>query len=150
MRAVVQRVSSANVSINGAVHGAIEKGLLILLGVEAGDAASDGSWLAKKIAQLRIFPDDAGLMNLSINEAGGQMLVVSQFTLHASYKKGNRPSFLQAAKSDEAIPLYEAFVRDCEALTGKPVPTGAFGADMQVSLTNDGPVTIILDSRRPA
>ena len=149
MRAVLQRVSSATVSINDAVHGAIERGLLILFGVETGDTDADAAWLSKKIAQLRIFPDDAGLMNLSIVDAGGQALVVSQFTLHASCKKGNRPSFLQAAKPDEAIPLYEAFVRQCEALTGRPVPTGVFGADMRVALVNDGPVTIILDSRRP-
>lgn len=149
MRAVIQRVSGARVLANGVETGAIAKGLVVLLGVEVGDNEKDAQWLAQKIAQLRIFGDEAGLMNLDVQQAGGSVLVVSQFTLHASYKKGNRPSFLAAARPVAAVPLYEYFVRQCETILLKPVPTGVFGGDMQVQLTNDGPVTIILDSRRP-
>lgn len=155
MRAVVQRVSSASVAIDGNVAARIERGLLILLGVQAGDTAADVEWLAPKLAQLRIFEDAAGKMNLSLldlaaSTAGpsvAQVLVVSQFTLLGSTRKGNRPSFNDAARPEVAIPLYEAFVRTLERLTGRPVPTGIFGAMMQVALVNDGPVTLVVDSR---
>ncbi|MEI6240697.1 MAG: D-aminoacyl-tRNA deacylase [Planctomycetia bacterium] len=148
MRAVVQRVSEATVSVAGREVGRIGAGLLVLVGVETGDAAADADWLAEKIAHLRIFADDGGKMNRDIREAGGAVLVVSQFTLHASTKKGNRPSFIAAARPDEAIPLYERFLAGIESLVGRPVPRGVFGADMQVALVNDGPVTIVVDSRR--
>ncbi|HWL17881.1 MAG TPA: D-aminoacyl-tRNA deacylase [Opitutus sp.] len=152
MRAVVQRVSSASVTVAGAIVGEIGPGLLVLLGIGTGDTAEDLTWLATKIANLRIFEDADGKMNLSVREirsdATARVLVVSQFTLLASTRKGTRPSFNDAAKPDEAIPLYEAFVREMETLTGPPVATGRFGAMMQVALVNDGPVTIVLDSRR--
>ena len=147
MRAVVQRVSSASVKIDGAVAGAIERGLLILLGVADGDAEADGEWLAQKTAALRIFSDAAGHMNLSLLDCGGGALVVSQFTLLASTRKGARPGFQAAARPEAAVPLYEGFVRRLETLLGRPVPTGRFGAYMEVALVNDGPVTIVLDSR---
>lgn len=147
MRALLQRVSHASVTINGHVKSRINSGLLILLGVEQEDSAEDIDWLVKKIAQLRIFSDDAGLMNLSVQDIGGDLLVVSQFTLHASTKKGNRPSFIRAARPDTAIPMYEQFVEQLSALAGKPVLTGEFGADMKVELLNDGPVTIWIDSK---
>lgn len=148
MRVVIQRVSSATVRVGDRVTGSIGMGLLILLGVEEGDSASDGEWLAGKICQMRIFSDEAGKMNRDLIQSGGQLLVVSQFTLHASARKGNRPSFIRAAQPTVAIQLYEEFVRCCEVLTGGPVHTGEFGAMMQVELVNDGPVTILLDSRR--
>jgi D-tyrosyl-tRNA(Tyr) deacylase len=148
MRAVVQRVSRASVSIRGAVRAAIGPGLLILLGIEPADTGEDIVWLSGKLARLRIFSDAAGLMNCSVVDIGGEALVVSQFTLFASTKKGNRPSFTDAARPDVAIPLYEAFVRQLEADLGRPVATGEFGADMQVSLVNDGPVTIWFDTKR--
>lgn len=147
MRAVVQRVSSARVSIAGEVSGEIGTGLLVLLGVAQGDTEADAQWLAEKIAALRIFEDDAGKMNRSLVDAGGGLLVVSQFTLFASTRKGTRPSFNDAAKPDLAIPLYETFLRLAEGATGRPVATGRFGAMMDVALVNDGPVTLIIDSR---
>lgn len=147
MRAILQRVSSASVSVAAEMVGAIDVGLLVLLGVQAGDAEADVAWLAQKTAALRIFEDEAGKMNRSVVEAGGGALVVSQFTLIASTRKGNRPSFNDAAKPDLAIPLYESFVHQLEAALGRPVATGRFGAMMKVSLVNDGPVTIVLDSR---
>jgi D-tyrosyl-tRNA(Tyr) deacylase len=148
MRALIQRVTQASVAIEGRVVGEIAAGLLVLVGVETGDTAADADWLAAKIAGLRILADDAGKMNRSVRETGGGVLVISQFTLHADTAKGNRPSFLRAARPEEAIPLYERFVAVLEADLGRPVPRGVFGADMQVSLVNNGPVTIPIDSRR--
>jgi D-tyrosyl-tRNA(Tyr) deacylase len=148
VRAVVQRVHEARVTVAGHEVGRIGIGLLVLVGVETEDAPSDADWLAEKVAGLRIFADTAGKMNLDVREAGGGVLVVSQFTLHASTKKGNRPSFMAAARPDEAIPMYERFLAGLERLVPGPVPRGVFGADMQVALVNDGPVTIVIDSRR--
>ena len=148
MRAVVQRVREARVTVAGSDVGAIGAGLLVLVGVETGDAPADVDWLAEKVARLRIFGDAAGKMNHDVREASGNVLVVSQFTLHASTKKGTRPSFLAAARPEEAIPLYERFVAALETWVARPVPRGVFGADMQVALVNDGPVTIVIDSRR--
>lgn len=147
MRAVIQRVSSASVVIDGLTVAAIERGLLILVGIAGGDSAEDGEWLARKIAALRIFEDADGKMNLSVRDAGGRALVVSQFTLIASTRKGTRPSFNDAARPDTAIPLYEGFVRQLETALGQSVPTGRFGAHMHVNLVNDGPVTLVIDSR---
>jgi D-tyrosyl-tRNA(Tyr) deacylase len=147
MRAVIQRVRSASVTIGGTVKSSIATGLLVLLGVEEADTAEDIEWLAGKIARLRIFPDEQGVMNRSVVEANGGLLVVSQFTLFASTKKGNRPSYSRAARPEVAIPLYEAFVRQLLAEAGRDVGTGEFGADMQVALVNDGPVTILIDSK---
>lgn len=147
MIAVVQRVSSASVEIDNTVKASIGKGLLVLVGIEDADGSEDIEWLAGKIVNLRIFNDSEGVMNVSVKEAGGEMIVVSQFTLHASTKKGNRPSYIKASKPDVAIPLYEKFVKATETLLGKPVQTGEFGADMKVSLLNDGPVTIIIDTK---
>lgn len=147
MRAVIQRVSSASVAIEQRTTAQISRGLLVLLGVQNADTESDAGWLAQKIAALRIFEDDAGKMNRSVVEAAGEVLVVSQFTLLASTRKGNRPSFNEAAKPDLAVPLYEFFVHQLESLLGRSVPTGTFGAMMAVSLVNDGPVTLVLDSR---
>lgn len=147
MRAVVQRVSQASVSIGGRVKSAIGQGLLILVGVEEADERSDAEWLARKIAALRVFSDADGVMNLDIRTVGGEALVVSQFTLFASYKKGNRPSWFRAAGHEHSIPLYELFCELLSAEIGRPVGTGEFGADMQVSLINDGPVTICMDTR---
>jgi len=147
MRAVLQRVSQANVSIAGLTKGQIARGLLVLLAVEEADTPEDIEWLSGKIVRLRIFPDDQGLMNRSVQDINGEILLISQFTLFASTKKGNRPSYLRSAKPDVAIPIYEQFkVRLAQDL-GKPVATGEFGADMQVSLVNDGPVTISMDSK---
>jgi D-tyrosyl-tRNA(Tyr) deacylase len=148
MRVVIQRVSTASVTIGGAVKGAIGTGLLILVGVDPADTEADLEWLSRKIVRLRVFNDAAGLMNRSVLEVGGELLVVSQFTLLASTKKGHRPSYSGAAGPDRAIPLYEAFVRQLVADLGKPVATGEFGAHMEVALVNDGPVTLLLDSRR--
>ena len=148
MRAVIQRVSMAEVVIEGTLVAAIGAGLLVLVGVETGDGVDDLEWLAGKIARLRIFPDGAGLMNRAVTDTGGGVLVVSQFTLHASTARGNRPSFLSAARPDEAVPLYERFLIAMEAQLGRQVSRGRFGADMQVRLVNDGPVTIPIDSRR--
>lgn len=147
MRAVIQRVSSASVSIGGTVKSAIGTGLLILLGVGHEDGQEDIDWLVKKTAGLRIFPDEAGVMNRSIVDVGGNALVVSQFTLMASTKKGNRPSYIGAAGHERAVPLYEQFCSALSAAIGRPVGTGEFGADMQVALVNDGPVTICIDTK---
>lgn len=147
MRAVVQRVSRAAVAAEGVSVAEIGPGLLVLLGVATGDSEEDVQWLATKIARMRIFADEAQAMNRSVVEAGGEALVVSQFTLQASTKKGNRPSFIAAARPEEAVPLYESFVERLSLEIGRPVPTGRFGADMQVSLVNDGPVTIVIDSK---
>lgn len=147
MRAVIQRVSDASVTIDGRVKSAIGKGLLVLLGIEEVDGAEDIEWLSGKIARLRVFNDDQGVMNLSVQEVQGDIIVVSQFTLHASTKKGNRPSYIRAARPEMAIPLYEAFVKRLSADLGKPVLTGDFGADMKVTLCNDGPVTIVIDTK---
>jgi D-tyrosyl-tRNA(Tyr) deacylase len=147
MRALVQRVTQATVTSDGAVAGAIGPGLLVLAGIAADDTADDRAWIARKIVQLRIFDDERGVMNRSVQERGGDILAVSQFTLHASTRKGNRPSYSAAAPPDVARPAFDAFVSELSALIGKPVPTGVFGAMMQVTLVNDGPVTIWLDSR---
>ena len=147
MIAVVQRVSEASVTIAGTVRGSIAQGMLVLLGIEEADGDEDITWLSRKIVNLRIFNDEAGVMNRSGLDVAGDLLVVSQFTLHASTKKGNRPSYLKAAKPDIAVPLYEKFVATCQDLLGKPVATGEFGAAMQVALINDGPVTILIDTK---
>jgi D-tyrosyl-tRNA(Tyr) deacylase len=147
MRAVIQRVSRASVTIHGAVKGRIEKGLLVLLAVEEADGAEDIEWLSGKIVRLRIFPDENGVMNRSAMEAGGDILLISQFTLYASTRKGNRPSYSRSANPEIAIPLYRNFVQRLETDLGKPIQTGEFGADMAVELVNDGPVTIIIDSK---
>jgi D-tyrosyl-tRNA(Tyr) deacylase len=147
MRVVIQRVSEASVKIEGNVTGKISVGLLVLAGFEETDTSEDIEWLSKKIVQLRIFSDDKGLMNLSIHDVKGSILVVSQFTLHAATKKGNRPSYIKAAKPDIAIPLYEKFLKHLESDLGKPVQSGIFGAMMNVSLINDGPVTIFIDTK---
>ena len=147
MRAVIQHVSKASVTINNRITDQIGYGLLILLGIEEADTQEDIDWLCGKITRLRIFGDDNGVMNLSVQDVDGEMLVVSQFTLHASTKKGNRPSYIKAAKPDFAIPMYEKFVIKLEDETGKSVKTGEFGAMMEVGLVNDGPVTIIIDSK---
>lgn len=147
MRAVIQRVSQANVVIEGNQVATIEKGVLILLGVVPDDTHDDVKWLSNKITNMRIFPDDKNVMNVSLLDSGGDAIVVSQFTLHASTKKGNRPSYIKAAKPDIAIPLYKTFVKQLETDLNKSVQTGEFGADMKVSLLNDGPVTIIVDTK---
>ena len=148
MRVVIQRVSGASVTIAGDVVGRIGSGLVVLVGVQAGDTPADVDWLAAKVASLRIFPDDAGKMNRSVVEVGGGLLVISQFTLIASTAKGNRPSFIEAARPEEAVPLYERFLAVIEPLVGRRPEHGVFAADMQVALVNDGPVTILIDSRR--
>lgn len=147
MRIVVQRVSEAAVRVNQQITGQIDTGLLVLAGFEEADTEEDIIWITGKIVNLRIFNDEQGVMNKSCLEVGGDILVVSQFTLHASTKKGNRPSYIRAAKPDIAIPLYESFISALSAAIGKPVATGVFGADMKVSLLNDGPVTIVMDSK---
>ena len=147
MRAVIQRVSHASVSIGGNITGQIARGLLVLLAVEDADSADDIEWLSGKIVRLRIFPDDEGLMNRSVQEVGEEILLISQFTLFASTKKGNRPSYTRSARLEMAAPLYEQFKTRLRLDLGKPVQTGEFGADMQVTLLNDGPVTIIIDSK---
>ena len=149
MRTVIQRVTSASVSIEGEVVGQIGKGMMLLLGICPEDTTADADWLVGKISKLRIFDDANGVMNLSLMDIGGEALVVSQFTLMASYRKGNRPSYIHAASPDVAIPLYEYFVRQLGSALGRDIPTGRFGADMQVALTNDGPVTITMDSKNP-
>jgi len=148
MRAVIQRVSSASVTIGGQTTARIGMGLLILLGVEPCDTAEDVAWLSGKVARLRVFSDEQGLMNRSLPEVNGEALVVSQFTLFASTKRGNRPSYSDAAKPEIAVPWYLAFVASLASELGKPVATGEFGADMKVALVNDGPVTIIIDTKR--
>ena len=147
MKLVIQRVNEASVSIDGQVVGAIQKGLMVLLGIETADTMEDVDWLSNKIVQMRIFDDAEGVMNLSVKEVGGNILLVSQFTLHASTKKGNRPSYIAAAKHDISIPLYEAMIKKLTADMGAPIQTGVFGADMKVALINNGPVTIIVDSK---
>lgn len=147
MRALIQRVREAKVTIEAETYSQIGTGLLVLLGIESADTEEDILWLAGKISKMRIFGDGAGQMNLSLSDINGEMLVVSQFTLHANTKKGNRPSFIRAARPEHAVPLYEKFISEMEMVIGKPVSTGKFGASMQVSLTNDGPVTIWIDSR---
>jgi len=147
MRAVIQRVTEASVAIDGKIKSSIGSGLLILLGIEDADTKEDIEWLSAKLVNLRIFNDENGVMNVSVKDAGGEIIVVSQFTLHASTKKGNRPSYIKAAKPDVAVPLYEAFVKQVESDLGKPVQTGEFGADMKVRLLNDGPVTIVIDTK---
>ena len=147
MRIVIQRVSHASVSINGVVKSAIGKGLLVLVGIEDADTKEDIQWLCKKIVGLRVFDDEQGVMNKNIQDAGGDILVISQFTLFASTKKGNRPSYIRAAKPDISIPFYEQFCEELGIALGKPVGTGEFGADMKVELLNDGPVTICMDTK---
>lgn len=148
MRIVIQRVGEAGVCVNGEVKGEIGKGMMVLVGVEVGDTLEDAEWLAKKTAGLRIFSDDEGVMNLSIGQVDGEVLAISQFTLMASTRKGNRPSYVRAAGHELAVPMYEAYCRMLGEQIGKVVKKGVFGADMQVSLVNDGPVTIIMDSRQ--
>jgi D-tyrosyl-tRNA(Tyr) deacylase len=147
MRAVIQRVSEASVKVNGMATGEIETGFVILLGIEDADTEEDVSWLAQKIIGLRVFSDENGLMNKAMAEVNGDILLISQFTLFAQTKKGNRPSFIRAAKPEKAIPLYERMIKSLESLLAKPISTGKFGADMKVSLVNDGPVTIIMDTK---
>ena len=147
MRVVIQKVTEASVSIENQTVASINKGLLVLVGIEDGDTNEDIAWLSSKIVNLRVFDDDNGVMNLSVKEVKGEVLIVSQFTLHASTKKGNRPSYIKAARPEVAIPVYEAFIKQVETLLGKRVPTGQFGAMMQVSLCNDGPVTILIDTK---
>jgi len=147
MRLVLQRVTEASVKVDGLIVGAINNGLMILVGIEDADTQEDIEWLAGKSSNLRIFDDADGVMNLSVKEVHGDILLISQFTLHASTKKGNRPSYIHASKPPVAIPLYEAMIQQLEKEMGKPIQTGQFGADMKVSLINNGPVTIILDSK---
>jgi D-aminoacyl-tRNA deacylase len=147
MIAVIQRVTEASVEIEKSIKTKINKGLVVLVGIEDADNAEDIEWLSNKIINLRIFDDAEGVMNVSVKDAGGDVIVVSQFTLQASTKKGNRPSYLKASKPDVAIPLYEKFVKEVEIILGKPVQTGTFGADMKIQLVNDGPVTIVIDTK---
>jgi D-aminoacyl-tRNA deacylase len=147
MRVVIQRVSNASVTVEGKVTGQIENGLLVLVGIEDGDSNDDISWLTNKIINMRIFNDDEGVMNKSLLDVGGNILLISQFTLHASTKKGNRPSYIKASKPPIAIPLYEKMIAALETQLGKKIQTGIFGADMKVQLLNDGPVTIVMDSK---
>jgi len=147
MRAVIQRVNKASVTIEGKINAQIEKGLLVLIGIEDDDTAEDIEWLSGKIVNLRIFDDAEGVMNESVKNKNGDIILVSQFTLHASTKKGNRPSYIKASKPDIAIPLYEKMIAQLTADLGKPIGTGIFGADMKVELLNDGPVTIVIDSK---
>ncbi len=147
MRAVIQRVSKASVMIDGNIHSQIERGLLVFLGIEDADTTEDIEWLSGKIVNLRIFDDTKGIMNESVKDKGGDILLVSQFTLHASTKKGNRPSYIKASKPDIAVPLYEKMILQLSADLGKPISTGVFGADMKVELLNDGPVTIVIDTK---
>ena len=147
MRVVIQRVTHALVDIDKQTVASIGRGLLVLVGIEDGDTNEDITWLSAKIVNLRVFEDENSVMNLSVKDVDGEVLVVSQFTLHAATKKGNRPSYIRAARPEVAIPIYEAFVRQVEALLGKQVPTGQFGAMMQINLCNDGPVTILIDTK---
>lgn len=147
MKAVIQRVSKASVTIGGKIHSSINNGLLVLLGIEDADSGEDIEWLSAKIVNLRIFNDEAGVMNVSVKDCNGDILVVSQFTLHASTKKGNRPSYIKASKPDIAIPMYEKFIRQLSTDLEKEIYVGIFGADMKVELVNDGPVTIIIDTK---
>ncbi|MDH6311415.1 D-tyrosyl-tRNA(Tyr) deacylase [Parabacteroides sp. PFB2-10] len=147
MKTVIQRVKYASVTIGGVEKSRIGEGLLVFIGIEDRDSQEDIEWLTKKVANLRIFDDEAGVMNRSVMEINGEIMVVSQFTLQASTKKGNRPSYIRASRPEVAIPLYEAFCREISSLTGKEVATGEFGADMQIELLNDGPVTIVIDTK---
>ncbi len=147
MRVVVQRVTQASVSVDSEIIGEISKGLMVLVGIENADTAEDSEWLSKKVCNLRIFDDEEGVMNKSLMDVNGDILAISQFTLHAKTKKGNRPSYISAAKPDISVPLYENFVECLEKESGKKVETGKFGAEMQVSLINDGPVTIVMDTK---
>jgi D-tyrosyl-tRNA(Tyr) deacylase len=147
MRAVIQRVKKASVTINGAVISEIGPGLLVFVGIEESDTITDAEWLGNKIVQLRIFNDSNGIMNLPVMETGGNIMVISQFTLHAKTKKGNRPSYIKAARPETAIPLYESFIKVLSDLSGKKIATGEFGAMMNIELINDGPVTIIIDTK---
>ncbi|MBX9783238.1 MAG: D-tyrosyl-tRNA(Tyr) deacylase [Chitinophagaceae bacterium] len=147
MRVVLQRVSKAAVKVNGAITAAIETGLLVLLGIEDADTKDDLEWLSNKIVNLRVFDDEAGVMNLSVKDVDGDVLLVSQFTLHASTKKGNRPSYIKASKPEQAIPLYEQMILQLQEDMGKKISTGVFGADMKVELLNNGPVTIVIDTK---
>ena len=147
MRAVIQRVSQARVTIRGEVKGSIQHGLLVLVGIEESDSSEDVEWLSGKIVRLRIFNDDQGLMNRSVQDVGGELLVVSQFTLFASTRKGNRPSYVRSARPEIAVPIYNQFLARLALDLGQPVQTGEFGADMQVGLVNDGPVTILIDTK---
>lgn len=147
MRAVIQRVSAASVTVDGTITGAIQNGLLVLVGIEDADTVEDIEWLSTKIVNLRVFNDENGVMNISVKDNGGGILLVSQFTLHASTKKGNRPSYIKASKPGIAIPVYEKMIAQLETDFGKKIETGIFGADMKVSLLNDGPVTIVLDTK---
>ena len=147
MRVIIQRVSEASVTIRSQVRGAIQRGLVLLLGVEEADTEEDIVWLSRKIVRLRIFNDEKGVMNLSVKDVNGDILLISQFTLFASTRKGNRPSYSRAAQPEIAVPLYETFIRKLTEDLGKPIRTGEFGADMKVNLVNDGPVTIIIDSK---
>ena len=147
MIAVIQRVSEASVTINGQITGSIKIGVLVLLDIEAADEQEDIEWLGKNIVNLRIFNDEAGVMNKSLLDISGELLLISQFTLHASTKKGNRPSYIKAARPEVAIPLYEEFINNLNRLSPTPIKTGEFGADMKVALVNDGPVTILIDSK---
>lgn len=149
MRVVVQRVERASVEIDNKLYSSIEKGLLVLLGIEDEDGDNDIDYLCKKISKLRIFDDENGVMNLSVKDINGEILLVSQFTLHASTKKGNRPTYIRASKPDYAIPLYKKFISELEKETEREIKTGEFGADMKVELINDGPVTIIIDTKNP-
>ena len=147
MRAVLQRTAFASVKVDGNITGSIQKGLLVLMGVEDADTSEDIEWLSSKIVNLRIFDDENGVMNLSVKDVDGDILLVSQFTLHASTKKGNRPSYIKASKPDIAIPMYEKMIAQLETDLGKKIQTGIFGADMKVELLNDGPVTIMIDTK---
>ena len=147
MRVVIQRVKKAEVDVEGKTVGSIDQGLVVLLGIEMADSLEDVIWIVKKITQLRIFSDSEGIMNRSLLDVAGGLLLISQFTLMAATKKGNRPSYIRAAKHDHVIPMYEAFIAEAEKVMGKSIATGVFGADMQVSLCNDGPVTLQLDSK---
>jgi D-aminoacyl-tRNA deacylase len=148
MRVVIQRVTRASVEVDGKIIGSIGLGLLVLVGIEQADTADDAAWLSNKIVNLRVFNDDSGVMNKSLIESEGEILLVSQFTLHAATKKGNRPSYIRAARPESAIPLYEKFVAQLQVDLGKTIATGRFGADMKLSLLNDGPVTIIIDTKQ--
>ncbi|RCH54976.1 D-tyrosyl-tRNA(Tyr) deacylase [Mucilaginibacter hurinus] len=147
MRAVLQRVLQADCKVDGTITGKIGKGFLVLLGIEHDDAVQDVDWLAAKIINMRVFSDDDGLMNKALSDIGGEILIISQFTLYAQTKKGNRPSFIRAAKPEKAVSLYEYMIAELTRLSGKPIATGIFGADMKISLINDGPVTIIMDTK---
>jgi len=147
MRAVIQRVTKASVTIEGKINGQIDNGLLVLMGIEDADTDEDIQWLSSKIVNLRIFNDEKGVMNISVKDIGGNILLISQFTLHASAKKGNRPSYIKASKPDIAIPIYEKMIKQLSIDLGKETQTGIFGADMKVELLNDGPVTIVIDTK---